>query len=85
MGWAANEAPRGTDVHLARVNDGRVLWYEMLVPTTWNLPTCSRGLTGAPWQIAEMVIRAYDPCVSCATHMIVVDEKNKIVAQKLIQ
>jgi coenzyme F420 hydrogenase subunit alpha len=32
-----------------------------------------------------MVIRAYDPCVSCATHMIVVDEKNKIVAQKLIE
>jgi len=83
-GWAANEAPRGTDVHLARVKDGRVLWYEMLVPTTWNLPTCSRALTGAPWQIAEMVVRAYDPCVSCATHMIVLDEENKIVAQKLL-
>jgi len=85
MGWAANEAPRGTDVHLTRVKDGRVLYYEMLVPTTWNLPTCSRSLTGAPWQIAEMVIRAYDPCVSCATHMIVTDEKDRMVAQKLIQ
>lgn len=30
MGWAANEAPRGTDIHLAKVKDGRVLWYEML-------------------------------------------------------
>ena len=57
----------------------------MLVPTTWNLPTCSRGLTGAPWQIAEMVVRAYDPCVSCATHMIVVDKENRLVAQKLIR
>jgi len=85
MGWAANEAPRGTDVHLARVKDGRLQWFEMLVPTTWNLPTCSRALTGAPWQIAEMVVRAYDPCVSCATHMIVVDEDNRIVAQKLLQ
>jgi coenzyme F420 hydrogenase subunit alpha len=85
MGWAANEAPRGCDVHLARVKDGRVQWYEMLVPTTWNFPTCSRALTGAPWQIAEMVVRAYDPCVSCATHMIVVDEDKRIVAQKLIQ
>jgi coenzyme F420 hydrogenase subunit alpha len=57
----------------------------MLVPTTWNLPTCSLALEGTPWQIAEMVIRAYDPCVSCATHMIVVNEKNKIVAERLIQ
>ena len=85
MGWAANEAPRGTNVHLARVKDGKVLWYEMLVPTTWNFPTCSRALTGAPWQIAEMVVRAYDPCVSCATHMIVMNEENKIVTQKLMQ
>jgi coenzyme F420 hydrogenase subunit alpha len=85
MGWAANEAPRGTDVHLAKVKDGRVQWYSMLVPTTWNFATCSRALTGAPWQIAEMVVRAYDPCVSCATHMIVIDEEKRIVAQKLIQ
>jgi coenzyme F420 hydrogenase subunit alpha len=85
MGWAANEAPRGTDVHLTRVKDGKVLWYEMLVPTTWNLPTCSRALTGAPWQISEMVVRAYDPCVSCATHVIVIDEENKTVAQKILQ
>jgi coenzyme F420 hydrogenase subunit alpha len=85
MGWAANEAPRGTDVHLVKVKDGRVLWYSMLVPTTWNFGTCSAALTGAPWQLAEVVVRAYDPCVSCATHMIVIDEDNRIVAQKLIQ
>jgi coenzyme F420 hydrogenase subunit alpha len=72
-------------VHLTRVKDGRVQWYEMLVPTTWNFPTCSRALTGAPWQLAELVVRGYDPCVSCATHMIVVDDDNRIVAQKLIQ
>ncbi len=85
LGWAANEAPRGTDVHLAKVKDGRVQWFSMLVPTTWNFPTCSRALTGAPWQLAEIVMRGYDPCVSCATHMIVVDEEKRIVAQKLIQ
>ncbi|HZD43159.1 MAG TPA: nickel-dependent hydrogenase large subunit, partial [Methanomicrobiales archaeon] len=85
LGWAANEAPRGTDVHLAKVKDGRVQYYSMLVPTTWNFPTCSRALTGAPWQLAEVIVRGYDPCVSCATHMIVVDEDKRIVAQKLIQ
>ncbi|HNS91297.1 MAG TPA: coenzyme F420 hydrogenase subunit alpha [Deltaproteobacteria bacterium] len=85
LGWAANEAPRGCDVHLAKVKDGRVLYYEMLVPTTWNFPTCSRALTGAPWQLAEVIVRGYDPCVSCATHMIVIDEDKRLVAQKLIQ
>ncbi len=84
-GWAANEAPRGTDVHIAQVKDGRVRYYSMLVPTTWNFATCSAALAGAPWQLAEVVVRGYDPCVSCATHMIVIDEDQRLVAQKLIQ
>ncbi|MBN1194296.1 MAG: coenzyme F420 hydrogenase subunit alpha [Methanomicrobiaceae archaeon] len=85
LGWCANEAPRGCDVHLAKVKDNKVQWYSLLVPTTWNFPTCSRALEGAPWQLAEVIVRAYDPCVSCATHMLVVDEEKKVVAQKLIQ
>jgi len=85
LGWASNEAPRGTDVHITRVKDWKVQYYSMLVPTTWNFATCSKALTGAPWQLAEVIMRGYDPCVSCATHMIVLDEENKLVAQKLIQ
>ena len=85
LGWAANEAPRGTDVHFARVKNWKVQYFSMLVPTTWNFATCSAALTGAPWQLAEVVMRGYDPCVSCATHMIVIDEDNRLVAQKLIQ
>ena len=85
LGWASNEAPRGTDVHIARVKDWKVQYFSMLVPTTWNFATCSKALEGAPWQLAEVIMRGYDPCVSCATHMIVLDEDNKIVAQKLIQ
>jgi coenzyme F420 hydrogenase subunit alpha len=85
LGWAANEAPRGTDVHIAQVKDGKVQYYSMLVPTTWNFATCSAALAGAPWQLAEVVVRGYDPCVSCATHMIVLDEDERIVAQRLIQ
>jgi coenzyme F420 hydrogenase subunit alpha len=85
LGWASNEAPRGTDVHIARVKDWKVQYFSMLVPTTWNFATCSAALTGAPWQLAEVIMRGYDPCVSCATHMIVLDEDNKVVAQKLIQ
>lgn len=85
IGWAANEAPRGCDVHLAKVRNGKVEYFSMLVPTTWNFPTCSRALTGAPWQLTEVIMRAYDPCVSCATHMIVLDEDKRLVAEKLLE
>jgi coenzyme F420 hydrogenase subunit alpha len=85
LGWASNEAPRGMDVHMTRVKDWKVQYFSMLVPTTWNFAVCSKALTGAPWQLAEVIMRGYDPCVSCATHMIVLDEDNKLVAQKLIQ
>jgi coenzyme F420 hydrogenase subunit alpha len=84
-GWAVNEAPRGSNVHFARVKDGKVLSYSMNVPTTWNIPTACRALEGAPWQLAEVVIRGYDPCFSCATHMLVVDDDQKIVARRLIE
>ncbi len=85
IGWAANEAPRGCDTHLAKVRNGKVEWFSMLVPTTWNFPTCSRALEGAPWQLGEIIVRGYDPCVSCATHMIVIDEDNRLVAEKLLE
>jgi coenzyme F420 hydrogenase subunit alpha len=83
--WATNEAPRGTNVHFARVQEGKIRDFSMIVPTTWNFPVCSMALTGAPWQLAEVVIRGYDPCVSCATHMIVIDEDRKVVTRKRLQ
>jgi coenzyme F420 hydrogenase subunit alpha len=83
-GWAVNEAPRGTLVHIARVRNQRVEHYAMAVPTTWNMPTAGMALAGSPWQLAEFIIRGYDPCLSCATHMIVLDAESRIVADRLI-
>jgi len=84
-GWATNEAPRGTLVHMARVKDHKVQDYRMAVPTTWNIPTAGRALAGSPWQLAEFIIRGYDPCLSCASHMIVLDPEGRTIADKLIQ
>ena len=84
-GWAANEAPRGTLVHIAQVRNNRVQHFAMAVPTTWNMPTAGKALAGSPWQLAEFIIRGYDPCISCATHMIVVDADRRIVAEKVIR
>ena len=83
-GWAANEAPRGTLVHIVQVKNRHVQRFRMAVPTTWNMPTAGRALAGSPWQLAEFIIRGYDPCISCATHMIVRDTDNQVIAEKLL-
>ena len=33
------EGPRGMDVHMAQVANGKTQFYSCLVPTTWNIPT----------------------------------------------
>jgi coenzyme F420 hydrogenase subunit alpha len=83
-GWAVNEAPRGSLVHIARVRNRKVEHFSMAVPTAWNMPVAGMALTGAPWQLAEVIIRGYDPCLSCATHMIVVDADHRIVAERTL-
>jgi len=83
-GWVTNEAPRGTLVHIARVKDRKVHGYRMAVPTTWNMPTAGLALAGSPWQLAEFIIRGYDPCLSCASHMIVVTPEGRVVDDKLL-
>ena len=81
-GWATNEAPRGTLVHIAQVRDRKVRRFRMAVPTTWNMPTAGMALSGAPWQLAELIIRGYDPCISCASHLIVINPDNRVIAEK---
>jgi coenzyme F420 hydrogenase subunit alpha len=84
LGWAANEAPRGTLVHIVRVRNRNVEHFEMAVPTAWNMVVAGKALTGAPWQLAEVIIRGYDPCLSCATHMMVLDADSRIVADRVL-
>jgi len=68
LGWATNEAPRGTLAHIVRVRDRKVHSFKMILPTSWNMPTAGLSCVGAPWQLAEFIIRGYDPCMSCASH-----------------
>ncbi|MGZ4902102.1 MAG: coenzyme F420 hydrogenase subunit alpha [Halobacteriota archaeon] len=84
LGIGINEAARGSNVHMARVNEGRIRYYNCLVPTMWNYPTISTALEGDHYKYAEVIVRAYDPCNSCATHMIVLDPEKKVIENKLI-
>jgi len=84
MGVGLYEAPRGALSHWTVIKDGKIDNYQCLVPTTWNAcPRDDKAGHGAyemamidthvtdsnkPLEIAK-VIRSFDPCMACATHM----------------
>ena len=76
------EAPRGTLIHHYRVNeDGQIVRANLIVSTTHNNEAMNEAVrrvalqyldgvevTEALLNHIEVAIRAYDPCLSCATH-----------------
>lgn len=85
LGVGVIEAPRGTNVHMAKVEDGKTKFYSAIVPTTWNIPTMGPATEGFSHELAPHVIRAFDPCLSCATHMMVVDDDKKVLENKMVK
>lgn len=80
LGVGVIEGPRGTNIHSAKISpEGYISYYNAIVPTTWNIPTMGLATEGFHHEYAPHVIRAYDPCLSCATHMIVKDDETKEV------
>ncbi len=79
LGVGAIEGPRGMDVHMAQVANGKTQFYSALVPTTWNIPTMGPATEGFHHEFGPHVIRAYDPCLSCATHVMVVDDEDRSI------
>ena len=76
------EAPRGTLIHHYRVNeDDLVTFCNLIVSTTNNNQAMNEAIRSVATQFLdgrevtegllnhiEVAIRAYDPCLSCATH-----------------
>jgi sulfhydrogenase subunit alpha len=82
-GTGAVEAPRGTLYHHYEVKDGLIDVADIITPTAQNLDDIERHMKlSAERMMAdgknddevrlglEMVARAYDPCISCATHLV---------------
>ena len=81
-GAAATEAPRGILYHRYRIGrDGLVRFVRIVPPTAQNLRRMEDdlreyvpGILDLPEDKAtlqcETLIRAYDPCISCATHFL---------------
>lgn len=99
------EAPRGTLFHHYRVNDDdQIEMANLIVSTTNNNQPMNEAvnivakkffngqkeITEGMMNRVEMAIRAYDPCLSCATHavgqmpleMIFEDAHGKVIAEK---
>lgn len=76
------EAPRGTLIHHYQTNNKMVLEKaQLLVATEINIPTINDVLTKQGQKLyvksqdlekvkqhAQMIVRTFDPCISCATH-----------------
>lgn len=84
LGIGVNEAPRGTNVHMTRIEDGRISWYKAMPATMWNIPVIGRATEGFHHQWAQWVMRSYDPCISCATHVIVMHE-GEVIERRTIE
>jgi len=81
------EAPRGLLTHFYRIKDGLVSHADIITPTGFNLADCEKYLRKAAEGMlhqnardealrfqCEMIARAYDPCISCATHLVRIDQ-----------
>ena len=83
-GMGLHEAPRGALSHWIVVKDGKTSNYQAVVPTTWNAgPMDANGQPGPieqsligtvvrdknnPFELVR-IVRAFDPCLSCAVHV----------------
>ena len=80
IGRGATEAPRGTLYHTLEYDkNGRVVAGDVITPTAQNLANLEADMRRfAPTVVAkpreefimdvERLVRAYDPCLSCAVH-----------------
>ena len=78
------EAPRGILIHHYRINkSGKIKYANIITPTAQNLKSMENDASNFIPLIPkkelkyflERLIRAYDPCISCATHFLEVKFK----------
>jgi coenzyme F420-reducing hydrogenase alpha subunit len=80
-GTGACEVPRGTLFHNYVIEDGKVAHANCIIPTGQNLNNIEADMRSLVPSLLdrnteeitlslEMLVRAYDPCISCSTHML---------------
>jgi hydrogenase large subunit len=94
VGVGLSEAPRGALGHWVEITQGRISHYQVITPTCWNASPRDDNNTPGPMEQALIgtpiinpeqpvealrVIHAFDPCLSCAVHIMRPDGKPVIV------
>jgi len=94
FGIGMTEAPRGALGHWVRITNGEIAQYQVITPTCWNAsPRDDQGVPGPMEQAligtpienpdqpieALRVIHAFDPCLSCAVHIMQPDGRPQVV------
>jgi Ni,Fe-hydrogenase I large subunit len=88
-----HEAPRGALSHWVVIENGRILNYQAVVPSTWNAsPRDEKGNPGAyeaalvgtpvfdPKRPLEILrtLHSFDPCMACAAHIYDADGRSVV-------
>jgi sulfhydrogenase subunit alpha len=80
-GVGSCEVPRGILFHNYTIEDGRVVGANCIIPTNQNLQNAELDMKALVPTIMdrsqeditlalEMLVRAYDPCISCSAHLL---------------
>lgn len=83
-GMGLVDTTRGALGHWLKIQDGKIAFYQIIAPSVWNLSTrdglslgpSERSLIGTPIRDRKSpveigrILRSFDPCVSCATHVL---------------
>jgi hydrogenase large subunit len=85
MGMGIIEGSRGALGHFIEIKDKKIVNYQAVVPTTWNVsPMDDKGQHGPveqaligtkvkdeknPFEVVR-IIRSFDPCIACAVHFV---------------
>lgn len=94
IGVGLSEAPRGALGHWLEIEEGKIRHYQIITPTCWNASPrddndlagpMEQALIGTPIEDPDQpvealrVIHSFDPCLSCAVHVMRPDEKPLIL------
>ncbi|MBT2689543.1 nickel-dependent hydrogenase large subunit [Bacillus sp. ISL-47] len=84
IGRGLVDTTRGALGHWLKIKDKKIAFYQIITPSTWDfstrddngyLGTAEEALMGTPIQDPEnpaeigRILRSFDPCMSCATHV----------------
>ncbi len=88
-GVGAVEAPRGTLYHHYQIENGLVSDANFIIPTGQSLDDCEKYMKKAVEEMlsrnapddlirlqCEIIARAYDPCISCSTHLVTIQHED---------